>query len=31
MIINDGLWLWHMALSKIATWHIDFILEKNKN
>jgi hypothetical protein len=27
MFISDGSKLWHMAQSKIATWHINYILE----
>jgi hypothetical protein len=30
MIVIDGLKLWHMAPLKIATWHINYILEKIK-
>jgi hypothetical protein len=31
MIVNGGPRLWHVAHKKIATWHINLILEKNKN
>jgi hypothetical protein len=29
LFVLDGLGLWHMAQSKVATWHINWILETN--
>jgi hypothetical protein len=29
LFVLDGLGLWHVAQSKVATWHINWILETN--